>query len=208
MSTRHAAALLMVVAVGCLPAACGGSAGSNSATTSGPAVSDTDAQAIGSADLAVFSSANASSYIVGHPENVRRAEQILNPLIVAKALQVKPTSQLTSGLVTGLIDQLDNTTPGLTTGVGGEERLDGPAVHRLLLFGLKDPAEVFRPKAAAGVTRLERLLHGLTANTRVSPAGVVPAETASKLATRDAQVTSRYWPDLAGRLRDLAGSLG
>ncbi len=175
MSTRRAAALVMVVALGCVPAACGGSSGSSSATTSGPAVSDSDAQAIGKADLAVFSSANASSYIVRHPDNVRRAEQILKPLIVAKALQVKPTDQLAGGLVTDLIDQLDNITPGLTTGVGGEERLDGPVVHRLLVFGLKDPAEVFRPKAASGVTQLERLLHGLTANTRRQPHGRGPS---------------------------------
>lgn len=188
-------------------AACGGGSVATHPTTSTPAVSDSQANAIGDADLLVFSSANAEHYLVGHPQNVRQAEALLKPLTVVNTLQVKPSNEVAGGLVRSLLDQFDNVTPGMTTGTGDNEHLDGPIVHRLLLFGLKDPAEVFRPRAAAGVSRLEQLMRGLKANTRVSLAGQVPAETARELLAREAQTASHYWPDLAARLRALENSL-
>jgi hypothetical protein len=188
-------------------AACGGGGGTTHSTASGPALSDSQATAIGDADLLVFSSANASHYIVGHPQSVRQAEALLKPLTVATTLQVKPSDQVAGGLVTSLLDQLDNVTPGLTTGTGSAERLDAQAVHRLLVFGLKHPAEVFRPRAAAGVNRLEQLMRGMKAHTQVSLAGQVPSVTARQLLAREVQTAALYWPDLAARLRSLEGSL-
>jgi hypothetical protein len=170
-------------------------------------VSDSEARAIGDAGLAIYASANRSSYIVGHPQTVRQVEQLLKPLIVADTLQVKPTNQIAGGLVSSLLAQLDNLTPGLTTGTGSAEQLDGAAVHRLLVFGLKDPAQVFRPKAARGVSSLEQLMRGLAANTRVSPAGQVPVQTARMELMRDAAAAGRFWPDLAKRLQALQASL-
>ena len=207
MPGRHVIGLTIVTVSFTLLAACGGGSGATATTSSGPAVTDARATTIGDADILIFSSANASRYIVGHPQNVREAEQLIKPLIVANTLQVKPSDQVAGGLVTSLVDQLDNTTPGLTTGTGDSERLDGPTVHRLEAFGLKHPAEVFRPRAEAGVARLERLMRGMRADTRVSLAGQVPVVTARQLIARDVQTAGRYWPDLAARLRALENSL-
>ncbi len=171
-------------------------------------MSDTQTSAIDSADLLIYANANSSSHIVGHPETVRQAEQLLKPLIVANTLQVKPGNEAAGGLVSGLLGQLDNLVPGLTKGTGDQEQLDGAVVHRLLVLGLKNPARVFGPEAARGVSQLEQLLRGLTANTRVSLAGQVPAQTARALLVRDVRTAGRYWPDLAKRLQHLEDSLG
>jgi hypothetical protein len=198
-----------------LLAGCGGSSPSTSTASSsapassspGPAVPESEVPAITRADIEIFSSANASAYIVGHPQAVQQAEQLLKPLILADTLQVKPSNQVAGGLLTSLLGQLDSLTPGLTTGTGDQERLNGPIVHRLLLYGLKRPSQVFYPQAAQGVAQLERLLHGLKANTRVNSAGVIPPETARELLKREITDAGRYWPDLAQRLVRLASSL-
>jgi hypothetical protein len=163
--------------------------------------------AIDQASLAIFASANASRSIVGHPQTVRQAEQLLKPLVVASTLQVKPSDQVAGGLVSSLLAQLDNVVPGLTTGAGDSEKVDAAAVHRLLMFGLKHPTQVFRPRAAQGVSQLERLMHGLSADTRVSLAGQVPAQTARMVLVRDATDAAAFWPDLAKRLQALETSL-
>lgn len=198
---------MALLAVGWL-AACGGSttpANSSAATTSG--VSDAKAQAITEADVAVFAAANATGYVVGHPENVRESERLLKPLIVANTLQVNQSNPEAGGLVASLLSQIDNTTPGLTTGNGSDEHLDNAAVHRLLVYGLKQPSEVFKPDAKRGVAELSRLLTGVGAGERVSLAGQQPPTTARAMVVREEASVARYWPDLARRLEALAASL-
>jgi hypothetical protein len=207
VSSALAAVGLAAVAL----AACGGSSSTTSSAAASPAatsgVSDTKAQAIEAADIEVFAAANATGYVVGHPQNVRESEQLLKPLIVANTLQVNQSNSVAGGLITNLLTQLDGTTPGLTTGNGSDEHLDNAAVHRLFLYGLKKPTEVFKPDAQRGIAELARLLAGVGANERVSLAGQQPATTASALIDRDVQSVARYWPDLARRLRAVAASL-
>jgi hypothetical protein len=159
------------------------------------------------ADIMVVAAATATGYVVGHPQNVRLSERPLKPLIVANTLQVKSTNSVVGGLLTNLINQLDNTTPGLTTGTGADEHIDNAAVHRLFVYGLKQPTQVFKPAAQQGVAELSALLAGLGAGERVSLAGQQPPLTARALVVRDEQTVSRYWPDLARRLRTIAASL-
>ncbi len=188
--------------------ACGGSTGhTSSAAVAGSGVSDTKAQAIEAADVKLFAAANATGYVVGHPQNVRLSERLLKPLIVANTLQVKSTNTVVGGLLTNLISQLDNTTPGLTAGTGADEHIDTAAVHRLFVYGLKHPTQVFKPDAAQGVAELSALLAGLGASERVSLAGQQPPLTAGALVVREEASVARYWPDLARRLRSLAASL-
>jgi hypothetical protein len=206
-ATSAAAALLMatsVIACGGGTAGGGGAAGSGSSSAG---VSDTKAQAITEADIMVFRSVNATGYVVGHPQNVRHAELLLRPLIVAKTLQVNPSNAAAGGLVSSLLGQLDNTIPGLTTGSGSNERLDPVAVHRLFVYGRTKPTEVFEPAVARGISQLTGLLSGLAANERVSLAGQQPVETARALVIRDEQSVARYWPNLARRLSALAAAL-
>lgn len=189
-------------------AACGGStSNTSSATRPTSGVSDSKAQSIEGADIEVFAAANATGYLVDHPQNVHESELLLKPLIVAKTLQVSQSNAVAGGLVTNLLNQLDGTTPGLTTGNGSDEHLDNAAVHRLFVYGLKKPTEVFKPSAQRGIAELSRLLAGVGANDRVSLAGQQPAVTARAMLERDEQSVARYWPDLARRLRVLAARL-
>ena len=72
MPGRHVIGLTIATVSFTLLAACGGGSGTTATTSSGQ-VSDTRATTIGDADILIFSSANASRYIVGHPQNVREA---------------------------------------------------------------------------------------------------------------------------------------
>jgi hypothetical protein len=199
---------VVVVSLAVSLAACGGSTSKTSSVPGEtPGVSDAKAQAIEEADIEVFAAANATGYVVGHPQSVRESERLLKPLIVASTLQVNQSNTEAGGLVTGLLSQLDNTTPGMTTGNGSDEHLDSAAVHRLFVYGLKEPAEVFKPNAQSGVAKLSRLLAGVGANERVSLAGQQPGITARAMVVRDEASVARYWPDLARRLRALAASL-
>ena len=170
-------------------------------------LSPSEVSSLASASLAIFSSANATANVAGHPANMRKAQQLLRPLIISDTLQVKPSDQIAGNLVTELQGQLDNAVPGLTTDQGGEEHLNKAAVHRLYVYGFKQPTFVFKPNAARGVSEEERLLRGKAANTVVSLAGQSPAVTARQLGARDEATASRFWPDLARWLRVLAGTL-
>jgi hypothetical protein len=187
--------------------ACGGTSRSSSSPASGPAVSDRQANAIGDAEGAIIGAANAEGYVVGHARNVRQAQRLLKPLTVANSLQVGPSNETAGGLVANLMGELDNLVPGLTVGDGSQEHLDAPIVHRFLVFGLKDPAQVFKPKAAAGVRQLDRLLRGIAAQTRVTLTGVQPPQTAGQAVDLSEQRVAPYWPDLLKRLQALNASL-
>jgi hypothetical protein len=183
-------------------AACGGSGGTLSSTQTAD-VSFKKGEQIVAADDSVFSAANATSNIVGHPQNVAKAKKLLKPLTVASTLKVKPSNDVAGGLVTSLTADLDNTVPGLTTQSG---KLDNEAVHRFLLYGGSKPELVFEPKAAKGVGELERLLKGAKANTKVTDQ--TPPAVAGPLVAQDIKSTRPYWPQLAKRLEALQRSLG
>jgi hypothetical protein len=185
--------------------ACGDDSNPKSAPPPHLGVSEAQASAITSADVEIFGARNATRNIVGDPAAVRRAEQLLKPLIVAKTLEVKPSNTVAGPLVQNLTSELDGTVPGLTTGDGSKERLDADAVHSFLRYGKKDPTRVFRAKAAQGVRKLVRLLHGKPASTIVSDIG--HGETASHLVLSNVPLTRQYWPDLARRLTALNASL-
>jgi hypothetical protein len=196
---RRAAPLLAVLTL----AACGGGGGSKTTTRARPDVDEATVSAITSADVAIFSSVNATRNIVGHPSDVARGQQLLKPLIVAKTLGVNQSNPTAGGLTQNLLDELDNTVPGLTRqGANGEE-LDTATVNRFLRYGSKRPAAVFHDKAAGGVAQLERLLRGKPRTLRVTP----QAETAEHLVASDVSLTQRFWPDLARRLQALDRSL-
>jgi hypothetical protein len=187
-------ALATVALAGAVAAAtgCGGDSAPGASSTPTADVGLAKMRQITSADVAVFSAANATSNLVSNPGSVKRARALLRPLIVANTLKVGASNAVAGGLVSQLTGQLDNAAPGLTKQTAKGEVLDRAAVHRLLRYGSSDPTKVFEPKAASGVRRLERLLGGLTARSLVE---------------RDAAQVQPYWPDLARRLKRLDASL-
>jgi hypothetical protein len=204
VSLPRALALLAacaIVGTGC------GRATHTTTGASGPALPESEIPALNRADLKIFASANETGNLVGHPQAVKRARQLIKPLTVADTLNVKPSNQVAGGLVANLTSELDAITPGLTAGQGSNEHLDSQAVHRFLEFGSKDPTEVFRPTVVEGIDGLTRLLKGKPAETRVTSAGVDPAQTGRELIESDVRTTRRYWPDLAKRLEALEKSL-
>ncbi len=198
--------LALLLSCACLLAACGGGSSTSSSTPAGPSpgVSDAVAQQVTDADVAIFSAANATRSLVGNPQGVAHAIQLLKPLTVSNVLHVNESDPSVGGLVSSLYADLDNTAPGLTTQTANGERLNQPLVNRLLRYGKIDPTQVFYPKAAGGVSQLERLLKGMRRDSRVTPQGF----TAGSIVSRDVQTASAYWPDLSKRLQTLDSSLG
>ena len=200
MSRRAATSALLVLALAL--ASCGGGSGAKTSTAR-PDVDEGTLNAITSADVDIFASVNATRNIVGHPRDVAKAEQLVRPLIVAKTLGVNPSNPNAGGLTQNLLDELDNTVPGLTRQGANGEQLDTAAVNRFVRYGSKHPTAVFHDKAAAGVAQLERLLRGRTRTARVTP----QLQTAGTLVARDIRITRTYWPDLATRLQALNAAL-
>jgi hypothetical protein len=182
-------------------AACGGATKKNAIRN--PDVSQAKVNAITHANVEIFASVNATGNLVRNPQAVAKGQQLLKPLIVADTLEVDQSNQVAGGLITNILDELDNTVPGLTSQDASGEHLNAPIVHRFLLYGRKHPAEVFRSEAADGVGQLERELRGTSRSAHVTP----QLETAGRLVTMDVQITRQFWPDLSKRLDALNSSL-
>jgi hypothetical protein len=182
-------------------AACGG--GTKTHAIGNPDVSSAKVDAITHAEVGIFASENETRNIVGHPQAVAKAEELLKPLTVAKTLQVDPSNSAAGGFVQNLLDELDGTVPGLTSHDASGEHLNAPTVHRFLLYGRTHPTAVFHQQAATGVGQLERLLRGTPRNAHVT----AQLETAGQLVTKGAQDTRPFWQDLSKRLTALNTSL-
>lgn len=180
----------------------GGQSGASSSSVPKLGVTLAKSEAITSAGVDIFAAGNATRNIVGDPSAVARGRQLLKPLIVANELKVGKGNPVAGGLVSSISSELDGTVPGLTKQSGA---LDRPLVHSFLVNGRTHPEKVFEPKAASGVSRLERLLHGLRAKTVVSDIG--NGQTAAQEVASDVKIARAYWPDLAKRVEALGSSL-
>jgi hypothetical protein len=185
--------------------ACGGGAKSKSSTVGRADVPEATVRAVTDGDVTIFSSINATRNLVAHPRDVTRAEQLLKPLVVAKTLGVNQSNPTAGGLTQNLLDELDNTVPGLTReNANGDEEIDTVTVNRFLRYGRTRPATVFHDRAARGVATLEGALRGLPRTARVAEA---PVESAQTVVANDVRDTRPYWPDLSRRLEALQASL-
>jgi hypothetical protein len=202
VTTRPVSLLVPALTVAAVIAGCGGGSGSSSSSVPKLGVSLAKSNAITAAGVDIFAAHNETANIVGHPEAVARGRQLLKPLIVAKTLKVGTSNPVAGGLVASIASQLDGVVPGLTT---QSEKLKGGLVHSFLVHGKSDPKLVFEPVAASGVSRLERLLHGLRANTIVSDIG--NGQTAAQEVASDVKDARPYWPPLTKRLEALGNSL-
>ncbi len=188
------AVAILTLAVGC--------GSSTSSTTS--TISERTSNKLTDADVAVFASHNATVNLITHPDKITRAQHLLKPLTVTDALKVNSSNKVAGGLVENLLDELDNTVPGLTTrGSSGEEHLNVSVVNRFLRYAKKQPRLVFEPEAAKAVAQIAVLLHSkpreLELGTNLGTAESYLKQNEKDLAT--------LWPSLARQLSTVRSSL-
>ncbi len=177
-----------------------GSASSQPTSTIGERTSNQ----LTAANVAVFASYNATAHLVSSPNDILRAKKLLKPLIVANALKVNSSYKVTGALVANLLDELDNTTPGLTTqGANGEQHLNVPAVNRFLRYADKEPQLIFEPEVTKAVRQMDKLLHDKPRDLQLGP-NLGDSESYLKQAQKEADP---FWPMLAKQLVSAQSSL-